>query len=160
MMKKMILLSLIGLLLLSGVGKATVSLITSVDNHPPSAPTIDGPTQVRIGIENTWSFYSTDPDGDNITYYVDWGDKCGGAEWHGPFLCNKTTEITHTYQSKNTLLINAMSVDENGAESNITYFEVVIPTCCSIDNFFIRFFERFPYAFPILRLFQGYGIYR
>lgn len=141
-----------GILLLGGVGVNSITTMkASSDNHAPYAPTIDGPTAVRVGVESKWGFNSTDPDGDNITYYIDWGDVCGGAEWHGPFPSGEKVEIAHTYKEKNILLINSMAVDENGAESNMTYFEVTISKSSSINFIFMRLLERFPNAFPILR---------
>jgi len=156
-MNKIILTSMIGILLLSGVGFGAITTMkASTDNHAPNAPTIDGPRRVMVGVHYKWSFNSTDPDGDNITYYVDWGDECGGAEWYGPFPSGETAEIVHTYTSINTLLINSMAVDENGAESNMTNFEVTISKNCSLDFIFMRLFERFPNAFPILRYLLEY----
>jgi len=125
--------------------------ITIVENRRPDAPTIDGPTRVKAGVEYTWSFNSTDPDGDNITYYVDWGDVCGGAEWHGPYPSSQEVFLTHAYASKNTLIINSMAVDEHGAESNMTYFDVIIPRSISFNSIFMRLLEEFPNMFPVLR---------
>jgi len=158
-MNKIILVSMIGILLLGEVGVGAITTMNaSSDNHTPNAPTIDGPRRVKVGVEYTWSFLSTDPDGDNITYYVDWGDVCGGAKWYGPFPSGEKTDLAHTYTSKNTLLINSMAVDENGAESNMTYFEVIIPCSHTIPLqwFWQRIFERFPNAFPMLRHLVGY----
>jgi hypothetical protein len=149
-MNKILLISMIGMLLLGGVGiSARTTIEISTDNHAPNAPTLDGPRRVMVGVLHTWSFNSTDPDGDNITYYVDWGDECGGAEWYGPYPSGENVEIGHTYTSKNILLINSLAVDENGAESNRTYFEVTISKSSSID--FIPLLERFPHALPMLR---------
>jgi len=151
-MNKIILIAMIGILLLGGVGFGAITTMkASTDNHAPIAPTIDGPRHVRLDVEYKWSFNSTDPDGDNITYYVDWGDECGGAQWYGPYPSSEKVEIGHTYTSKNILLINSLAVDENGAESNRTYFEVTISKSSSIDFIFIPLLERFPHAFPILR---------
>jgi hypothetical protein len=125
--------------------------ITIVENHPPSDLIIDGPNHCRVGVEYKWSFVSTDPDGDNITYYVDWGDECGGAEWHGPYPSGKIVFLAHMYTTKNMLIINAMAVDEHGAESNMTYFEVAIPRSISINSMLLKLLERFSHAFPMLR---------
>jgi len=151
-MNKIILISMIGMLLLGGVGiRAITTMKLPTGNHAPNAPTLDGPRRVIVGVLYKWSFNSTDPDGDNITYYVDWGDECGGAQWYGPFPSSEKVEIGHTYTSKNILLINSLAVDEKGAESNRTYFEVTISKSSSIDFIFIPLLERFPHAFPILR---------
>jgi hypothetical protein len=113
------------------------------ENHPPSDLILDGPTHCKVGVKYEWSFVSTDPDGDNITYYVDWGDVCGGAEWHGPYTSGEEVLLAHKYTSKNTLIINAMAVDEHGAESNMTYFEVTISKVRSVQ-FFGMVLEHFP----------------
>ncbi|MFA5103076.1 MAG: hypothetical protein WC525_07965 [Candidatus Thermoplasmatota archaeon] len=153
-MKKRIALSLIGMVLLSGVGAgAIIPRSAWIENHRPDAPTITGPTSVKVGIGYTWSFNSTDPDGDNLTYYVDWGDVCGGAEWHGPYPSGVAIEMDHTYLVKNILIINSMAVDENGAESNMTYFEVAITTSVSLGCMFMRLLQRFPHLFSVLRCF-------
>ena len=157
-MNNIMILSMIGILFLSGIGAgAAITMNAPTDNHAPIAPTIDGPTQVKVGVVNTWSFNSTDPDGDNITYYVDWGDACGGAEWHGPFPSGEKIELTHIYTEKNILIINSLAVDENGAESNMTYFEVNITKKSSSSFIFMHLLERFQNAFYILRVILDSG---
>lgn len=142
------------MVLLGGVGAgAILPRDTSTENHRPEAPTITGPTSVKVGIGYTWSFNSTDPDGDNLTYYVDWSDVCGGAEWHGPYPSGVAIEMDHTYLVKNILIINSLAVDENGAESNMTYFEVNITKSVSLGGMFMRLLQRFPNLFPMLRHF-------
>ncbi len=146
---------MLGLLLVSGVAAGTLLPKNSVtENHRPEAPTITGPTSVKIGNGYTWSFNSTDPDGDNLTYYVDWGDVCGGAEWHGPYPPSVAIDMDHIYMAENILLINSMAVDEHGQESNMTYFQVNITKSISLDCMFQRLFERFPIFFLVLRHFS------
>ena len=122
--------------------------VNLLDNSPPDAPIIEGPTSCRVGIEYDWTFLSTDPDGDNITYYVDWGDECGGAEYHGPYPSGEEITLSHIYTTESTIIINAMAIDENGAESNFSYFEVTISRTRTINLILL---ERLPNAFPILR---------
>ena len=43
------------------------------DNHPPDKPMIDGPRMVGVG-PHDWTFKAIDPDGDNVSYEIDWGD--------------------------------------------------------------------------------------
>lgn len=121
-------------------------------NERPSAPLIDGPTHVRVGVENTWSFISIDPDGDNITYYVDWGDKCGGAEYHGPYPSGQEVNLSHKYMNKNILIINALAIDSQGAESELTFFEVEISRNKAFTNNIIlhKLFWQFAFMNIIL----------
>ena len=127
--------------------------ITITENQKPSAPVIDGPHHVKIGIESTLSFISIDPEGDNITYYVDWGDKCGGAEYHGPYPSGQKVNLSHKYLVINKLIINALAIDSNGAESDITFFEVTISRNKAFlqNNLLIQLFQRLKYNFQILR---------
>lgn len=129
--------------------------ITIVENHPPSDPIIDGPTSCRMWVEYNWSFVSTDPDGDNITYYVDWSDKCGCGGFHGPYPSGEEVFLAHTYKIKTTLIINAMAIDEHGAESNVTYFDVTISLGKANNLIFMRLLEQFPNALLILRHLLG-----
>jgi hypothetical protein len=32
-----------------------------------------GPTSGRVGVEYTYTFVATDPEGDNVSYCIDWG---------------------------------------------------------------------------------------
>ncbi len=123
-------------------------------NQRPNAPDIDGPTSGRVGVEYEWTIVAIDPDGDDITYYIDWGDECGGAEWHGPYPSGEEVVLAHMYTFRNTFIINAMTIDEHGAESNWTYFEVTMPRDKPFNfNFPLLswLLEQFPNAFPILR---------
>jgi hypothetical protein len=122
-------------------------------NNAPSAPEVTGPTQGRTGVTYEWTFVSTDPDGHDITYYVDWGDECGGAEWHGPYPSGEDIIIAHRYTFSNTFIINTMAMDEFGAESNWTYFEVTIPRGkISFNTIIMRLLERFPMLSYLLGL--------
>ncbi|KYK27196.1 hypothetical protein AYK20_02955 [Thermoplasmatales archaeon SG8-52-1] len=117
------------------------SLIIAGESQPPSNPEIDGPINGNIGVEYEWTFVSTDPDGDNISYYIDWGDKSGEGGWYGPYFSGEEVVITHKYKSKDTYTIKAIAVDEYGIESNWTYFEVTMPRIkianISIFNFIL-----------------------
>jgi hypothetical protein len=41
-----------------------------IDNEPPALPVIDGPTTGTYGNTYNWTFVSTDPNGDDIYYYI------------------------------------------------------------------------------------------
>jgi len=48
--------------------------ISKKENHPPNKPTITGPNGGRPGISYTFNFNAEDPDGDNVSYFIKWGD--------------------------------------------------------------------------------------
>ena len=121
------------------------------NNTPPTPPEIIGPSVGKVGISYNWTFMSTDLDGDDITYYVDWGDECGGAEYHGPYPSGEEITLSHTYYYGSTFIINAMAIDKNYAESDWTYFELTIQRNKQLNTFFLKLLESFPNVFPILR---------
>jgi hypothetical protein len=122
------------------------------NNSPPTPPEINGSSIGKVGISYDWTFISTDLEGDDITYYVDWGDECGGGEYHGPYPSGQEITLSHTYQTKSTYFINALAIDINGGTSPTSYFEVTMPRNRLLQNSFIlKLLERFPNAFPILR---------
>ncbi|RLF53387.1 MAG: hypothetical protein DRN24_01035, partial [Thermoplasmata archaeon] len=49
----------------------------------PAKPTITGPSKGKPNKEYSFTFKSTDPEGSNIYYYVDWGDGTY-TDWDGP----------------------------------------------------------------------------
>jgi outer membrane protein assembly factor BamB len=126
-----------------------------VDSQPPSTPTIDGPPSGRTGRTYEYTVMSTDPDGDNISYYVDWGDGTNTG-WIGPYDSGMEQTVSHTWNKKGTYTIQAKAKDGYGAESDWGTLSVTMPTKSNIiDSPFLRllehFFDKHPYVFPILR---------
>ena len=103
-----------------------IECCTIKGNQPPNAPTIDGPTSGKPGVENTYIINTTDPDGDEVSYYIDWGDgnfsgwtryRQSGSEFHAPY----------TWAEQGTYTIGVKAKDESEAESDWTYLEISIP---------------------------------
>jgi len=133
-----------------GAGNSDVWLIKVGYNKPPTAPDIDGETNGDVGTEYDYDFTNcVDPDGDDMTYYVEWDDGDvdeGFVESGGAFT------LTHSWSSKGDYTIKAKLIDEYGAESYWGTLEVTMPRNRVVSNtFFMRFLERFPNTFPILR---------
>jgi len=122
------------------------------NNSPPSKPNITGPINGTAGVTYEWTFLSIDPDGDNITYYVDWGDVCGGAKYYGPYPSGEEVTLKHTYASKRLYIIISMAIDEHGIESEMAYFDFSTPKNKTIKNlFFPQMFERFQIILGLLK---------
>gem|GEM_PF-1594271 len=97
------------------------------ENNPPKAPAITGPTSGKTGVEYTYTFVSTDPEGDEVYYWVEWGDDCPVEEWIGPYASGDTVSFTHTWDTRGTYLVKAMARDTHNAESEWATLEVSIP---------------------------------
>jgi hypothetical protein len=121
-------------------------------NQPPITPTITGPAQGKIKVDIAYNITTTDPNGDNVSYFIDWGDGTNSA-WIGPYPSGTTATQSHTWNKKGTYTIKAKAKDIYGNESYWGALSVTMPCSNNIPfvPFWMKFFERFPHAFPILR---------
>jgi hypothetical protein len=124
---------------------------TAAANQPPTAPTIDGPPNGNAGVQYTYGFCSEDPDGDNVTIIVNWGEGEGDVSY-GPFPSGICATATHAWSKKGTYIIKAKASDGQ-AESAWATLSVTMPCSYYIPTLSLweHLFERFPNAFPILR---------
>ena len=119
-------------------------------NNPPGAPSIDGPVKVKINVNCNYVLNAVDPEGDDVSYFVDWGDGTNSG-WTTPSTSGDDITVTHKWTKKGTYSVKAKAKDTYGAESGWTTISVSVPRVISINVLFQRLFERFPHAFPILR---------
>ena len=126
-------------------------------NHPPNTPTIDGPTNGKKGEEYYYTFITTDLDGNDVWYFIEWGD--GFCEdWIGPYLSGQEITVSHTWAEEDTYTITAKAKDVFDNESDWATLEVTIPKNKPFNynfNLLSWLFERFPHAFPMLRHLLG-----
>jgi len=125
-----------------------------VPNQPPFAPTINGPASGSVGQSYNYTFLSTDPNEETISYYIDWGDSTQ-SEWIGPFESGESITVSHTWTKWGTYIIQAKAKDVSNAESGWGTLSIKMPKShmqmmLLFTYFFEKFFERFPNAFPIL----------
>jgi parallel beta-helix repeat protein len=97
-------------------------------NSPPLTPRITGPTFGKVGEEYEYIFYTIDLNGDDVYYYIDWGDQTF-EEWIGPYKSGEEITISHTWKKKGTYFITAKARDTQGAESYVGNLCVTIPRC-------------------------------
>lgn len=103
------------------------------DNRLPSLPIINGPKKGMPGREYTYSFYSTDPENDNISYNIDWDDGII-TNWTTPQSSGTPYLERHIWDSKKIYTIKAKTQDEHGAESDWRTFTVIMPRNRAINN--------------------------
>ena len=122
-------------------------------NLPPNPIFIYGPSSGKAGTEYTYTFNSVDPDGDDVFYFIDWGD--GAIEdWDGPHPSGVDFEIGHSFPFQKTFTIKAKAKDVFNSESNWSYFDVEIPrTRATKSTMWLQsFLERFPLLERLLNL--------
>lgn len=120
-------------------------------NNPPSTPTITGETKLKPNKEYEFEFVTTDPDGDDVSYYVEWGDGTSN-DWTTPTASGTAIKLKHTWTTKDKFIIKCKAKDINGLESDWGTLQVSTPRTRFIT---FRFLDYFPNAFPILRAILG-----
>lgn len=126
-------------------------------NEPPNTPTIEGPTSGNWLLSHQWNFTASDPNGDDIFYYVEWGDG-EYIGWSLAYNSGETMPRSHKYNAKGTYTIQVKAKDIYGLESEWGYLTVTMPCSYNIPMqwFWDRLFQKFPNVFPILRHLMGY----
>jgi len=127
-------------------------------NFQPNAPTIDGPTSGDYREAHQWNITATDPDNDDIYYFVDWGDGKNTGWSSLTYNSGETMAQSHKYDAKGNYTIKAKAKDISGNESDWGTLTITMPCSYNIPliQFWEKLLERFPNAFPILRYLMGY----
>lgn len=121
------------------------------DNQSPSPPAVSGMSQPKLGEEYVYDFLSEDPECDNVSYYIDWGDGTI-INWTDYFPSGVPIRFIHAWYSPGYIVLKAKAKDIYGAESNwtscifnIPFFKEIITNIRGkvtslevIDGFFIR----------------------
>ncbi len=80
-------------------------------NQPPKTPTIDGPTNGTTGASYDYTLFSEDPDGDDVYYWIDWGDGTS-SDWIGPYTSGEEITSSHVWNEPGEYEIIAKSKDK------------------------------------------------
>ena len=94
----------------------------TIPNLKPEPPIITGKINGKAGIEYEYKFVSNDPEGDNLNYYIDWGDN--NFSYVGQFESGEEVSLTKMWVEQGTYNITAKSIDYYLAESNLTIISI------------------------------------
>ena len=118
------------------------------NNEQPLAPTVEGPSNGNPGTEYTYTFVTTDPNGDDIHYFVDWGD--GETEdWDGPYNSGQQSSASHTFSKQGTYSVKVKAKDTYDAEGPWGVLVVTMPRPREF-NILAELLEKILERFPIL----------
>jgi len=95
-------------------------------NNPPNKPTINGPNTGKYGEIYSYLITATDPDGDELSYYIEWGDG-EYSDWIGPYASGMEITESHSWSSDGTYTIKVKAKDTDGSESNWATLQVTMP---------------------------------
>ncbi len=135
-------------------GDPTIDFLKYINNSSPITPLIFGEINGKTEIDYDYTFVTTDPNGNDLYYYIDWDDGTV-KEWIGPYKSGEEVTVSHTWTTRGTYSIKAKAKDIFGAESNWTTFEVTIPRKKAffiIQPILLWLFEKFTILRHIIEL--------
>jgi outer membrane protein assembly factor BamB len=121
-----------------------------INDTAPTLPTITGMEGGKVRHKYDYTIVSSDPEDDNISYYIDWGDG-KTTDWIGPYDSGEEIIQSHLWLVKGTYEVKVKARDGHGMESDWGILSVTMPYEPPHFQFFEWLLERFPNAFPILR---------
>ena len=87
-------------------------------NMPPSTPAAPtGPASGITGVEYTFTATTTDPEGEDIYYWFEWGDG-ENSGWVGPYNSGQEGSASHIWTSAGDFDVKVKAKDANGGESD------------------------------------------
>ena len=139
--------------MLGGITAWKAAGYPTIGNRPPDTPTITGPTSGKAETEYEYNFTATDPDGDDVYYYIDWGDETF-SDWFGSFPSGKAIADLHIWDEQGSYNISVKAKDIYGAESEWSDpLSISMPKNKIISNSLFQWFlERFPLLARLLQL--------
>ena len=131
-----------------------------LDPNAPTAPTITGPPQGKVGAQHEYTLTSISPTGKDVYYYVLWGDD-SNTNWFGPFRSGEPVSVNHSWSKWGTYTVQARTRDTDNLWGSWGTLSVEMPTSYNIS--FLQFWMKLLQRFPLLdKLFSfiGYNLGR
>jgi len=120
-------------------------------NIAPYIPDINGPTSGSPGIEYDYTVVTTDPDGDDVYYWIEWADGTP-EEWIGPYSSGEEITVSHTWDERGIYTLKVKAKDTFDHESDYATLEVTMPrNRAMMTSLFLKFLQNHPHIFPVLR---------
>jgi hypothetical protein len=94
-------------------------------NEPPLLPTIDGPSNGIPNEEYLYQISSSDPNTDDVCFYIDWGDN--NTEETDYFNSGELITVKHQWTERGNYTLKVKAIDEYGTESDWAILEISMP---------------------------------
>ncbi|RLF59841.1 MAG: hypothetical protein DRN27_01360 [Thermoplasmata archaeon] len=133
-------------------GAKTLNVTFGSEPENPDAPSINGPESAKARSLQYYEFSTTDHQGDDVYFTIDWGD---GEEqgWIGPFKSKEKVELSHSWDKNGDFTIRAKSRDKNWKESDWSTLQVSMTKSKISNSIFFSFLENHPALHPLLEQF-------
>ena len=103
-----------------------LTVTVSSVNQPPNTPTVSGPSKVKVGVTQEFSAITSDPNGDMIEYYFDFGDGTNSG-WTPMVNSGIAAHVNHSWTKKGTYIVKAKARDTSLAESAYGSLTISVP---------------------------------
>lgn len=138
------------------------AILSIVENEKPTDVNIKGPKYGFGGVDYEFTFVSTDSDGHDLYYRIDWDDG-NDTGYIGPYSSGETITLIHSWKNKGKYCIKAWAKDTLEDESGQTNFYLNILTNANkvksvnliFDKILEKTMERYSNILPILRQILG-----
>ena len=115
-----------------------------IDDNAPDKPIINGTTSGLIDIEYNYTAVTSDSDGDNVSYYFNWGDSSNSG-WTDYVPSGTMVNLSHNWENSGTFTIKVKAKDDYGMESEWDELIVTMPKEKALSYSLLYWFlERFP----------------
>ena len=94
-----------------------VELTLKTPGAPNKPKKPSGPTSGSSGTSYSYSTSTTDPEGDDVYYWFDWGDGKNSG-WKGPYSSGQEITLSHTWSRSGTFKVKVKAKDTNDIESD------------------------------------------
>jgi hypothetical protein len=139
-------------------GWSEPAFLSIVENVKPTKVVIEGPTWGFGGEEYEFTFVSTDPEGEDISYRILWDDG-NDTGYLGPYSSGEQITLSHKWKLKGEYWIKAWAKDTWGGKSNQASHKINILTSSAHsyqrNPLFIQIIERIPL---LQKLIQNLGL--
>lgn len=106
----------------SGPAYCTGYFGVSGGGKAPSISGFSGPTSLKAGEVGTWTVKASDPEGQQLSYSISWGDEieyASGIKTSLPVFI-QTTTFTHIYSKPGAYTVHVIARDSEGKEAKAT----------------------------------------
>jgi len=152
----------------SDFSPAKMVVITCSNSEPNAPSTPNGQVSGKSGKSYEYSSTATDPDGDQVYYWFDWGDGTNSGGWIGPYKSGVKVNEFHKYTSEGEYKVKVKVIDDpdgdgrlfDGTESE--WSDPLTVSMSKINRFIdslLLILEKLIERFPLLEKFFSLPIF-
>jgi len=104
----------------SDFSPAKMVVITRSNSAPNAPSTPNGQMSGKSGKSYEYSSSATDPDGDQVYYWFDWGDGTNSGGWIGPYGSGESINEIHMYTSKGEYIVKVKAIDDQDGDGRLS----------------------------------------